>query len=158
LPNDDQVLDKVVGEYQHSGGRSAEDEVREAIERVVRQMSWFSRAIARRRLRASNEIPQTLRIERDGERVTIAFDGRERKVSVGGPPISVDGIHGDDLRYSLEIRGATLVQRFDDGGSGRINEFRADGDAVMVKVRVYSDRLPKDVVYELRYVRAEQER
>ena len=152
LPQD-AVLDRLAGEYQHSGGEADQRGIEQAIDQVVGEMVWIARDIARDRLRETNQIPRTLRIVRDGHRIRISFDGREREASVRGAPVKVVGITGDALDYTLDVSSSCLVQRFEDERGGRINMIRAEGDVLVVRVTIFSARLPANVVYELRYTR-----
>jgi hypothetical protein len=117
-------------------------------------MIFLARSIARDRLQSSNRIPKTLRIARAAGRVRIAFDGRERETALGADPIRIVGRHGDELDYTLRLHDGWLVQRFEGENGGQINAMRAEGDTVVVRVTVFSSRLPANLVYELRYVRS----
>jgi hypothetical protein len=90
---------------------------------------------------------------RDDDRIRIAFDGRERETALSCAPVKVVGIDGGMLDYSLSVAGRSLVQRFEGGGGGQLNAIRVEGDQLIVKVTVYSRKLPANLVYELRYAR-----
>ncbi len=149
---DGTALDRFAGRWKHAGGDGDQRAVEAAIERVVAEMSWIARDIARSRLRATNEIPKTLEIVRSGDRVRIAFDGREREAALQMPPITIVGVTGDELAYTLNLSSGALVQRFEGSRGGRLNTIRMEGDAIVVRVTIFSNSLPANVVYDLRYV------
>jgi hypothetical protein len=147
------LIAKLEGEYQHAGGQADAQALEAAIDRTVKEMSWFVRSTARSRLRESNAIPKRLVITKAGDKVKIAFDDRERVTGVAAAPVRVVGRTGSELAYTLGILGGALVQRFEGDGSGQVNAIRIEGDEVVVRVTVFSGRLPSNVVYELRYRR-----
>src|SRR5688500_5412244 len=123
---DTQILDRLAGEYQHAGGDEDQRALEAAIDRTVGAMMWIARGIARSRLRETNQIPRSLRIVRAGERVKIQFDGHEREAIPRMPPITVVGMTGDELAYTLAVERNTLVQRFEGERGGRINSIRVE--------------------------------
>ena len=147
------LVDRFAGEYQHVGGESDRRAVEAAIDDVVKEMTWIVRGIARDRLKDSARIAKRLRIVRDCDRIRIAFDGRERETALGSPPVKIAGMSGGMLNYKLQIAGGSLVQRFEGDGGGQVNAIRVEGDQLIVKVTVFSKRLPSNLVYELRYAR-----
>jgi hypothetical protein len=148
------IVDRLVGEWHHSGGPQAEREIENAVERAIDSMSFLSRGIARRRLLAASRIPQSLRIARDGDLVKIVFDDRERRSRIGTAPIKVIGSSGDELDYTVRIEDEALVQRFEGESGGRINTLYRQDEVIIVKVTIHSVRLPANVVYKLRYTRS----
>jgi hypothetical protein len=112
-----------------------------------------STGIARSRLRETNLIPRRVKIARVRDNIQISFDERLRETSLHARPIVVVGLSGDELHYRLEVEGSALVQRFDGGAGGRLNTIRLDGDVLMIRVVVFSESLPANVTYDLRYVR-----
>lgn len=141
-------VDVFAGEYAYASG-SAE----RGIEAVVDQMVFFVRPIARGRLSDSNRPAARLRITEAGGEVQITFDGRTRITAVDAAPVEIIGLTGKRLAYTLKLVDGALVQTFHGASGGRINTLRVAGDGLVIQVRVYSPRLPADVLYELRYTR-----
>jgi hypothetical protein len=147
------LAERMAGEYRHVGGEADRAGIDRAIDVVADQASFIARGIMRRRLHESNGIGERIRIEQHGDEVTIAYNGPPRTARIGGPPVHFTARTGDELAYTLRSDGRRLVQRFEGKRGGRINSFHLDGDQLVVRVTIFSDRLPADVVYELRYAR-----
>lgn len=130
--------------------------VEAAIERVVDDMNFLIRSTARARLREKNGVPRTLVTSRDGERTSVKFGTRRpfvtsgsgwSSVTWGGKPMKIRATSNRAESLRLEIMN-------DDGT--RTNDFVVSDDGVMtLRVRVTAEQLPKDLVYSIRYRRAQ---
>jgi hypothetical protein len=148
-----ETVDRMAGEYRHAGGPEDRCSIEAAIERAVELMFWPASDIARSRLRETNPIPRRVMIRRAGANVQISFDGRLRETALHSRPVVVIGLSGDEVRYRLEVESGALVQRFDGDAGGRLNTIRLEGDLLIVRVVVFSQSLPVNVTYDLRYAR-----
>lgn len=152
-PTGPEALQPLVGDYVIVGRNKAIERRDASIEKVVDELNFFIRSIARNRLRDGNPVPKSLSIEQSGSKMTIRFDGEEWTAVVGGNPVKGTGSSGDPVKMTLRQRGTQLSQRFDGEEGGKENVFRRTKDGVVVKARVFSDRLPSDVVYQLQFRR-----
>ena len=146
-------LEPLVGDYLLTGRTDVTKQRDESIDVVVGQMNALVRGIARSRLREGNPIPTRLSIQQAESRMTVNFDGAPQTAVVDGDPITTKSRSGDPLKMTFQQRGTTLVQRFVGKNGGRENIFRAHGDRLTVDVRVFSRRLPEDVVFQLKFER-----
>jgi len=126
-----------------------------AIEGSVRDLSWVTRGIVRRRLRTRAGIAPW---------VTFSFPpGWIRTVVPGHPPaVSPDSgaavdypFEGETLRMTQRFEGVRLVQVFRSREGSRVNEYvPAAQDATLVlRVTVESPRLARPLRYTLTYRR-----
>jgi hypothetical protein len=144
-------LAELQGSYRYIGGAHQRDAMKQAIDKVVDQMG-LGKNIARRRLLESNEVPQRLEIERQGNQLTVKFDGRSYSGRLGGKPIRVQSVTGEPVQMTLRQRGERLLQVYAGEGGTRYNLFapRAD-DRLTLRVRITSERLPDDIIYYLSF-------
>lgn len=146
-----QTADGFVGEHRHSGG-DAERKARDAaIDDVVREMNAIARGIARSRLEESNAIAARIAIARDGDALVFTHDGRRYRAAIDGAPITVESVTGDEVSLRYVVRDGAIEQVFVGEEGGRTNTYRLRDDAVVMHVRVHSEKLPKDLVYTLTY-------
>ncbi|MBX3249070.1 MAG: hypothetical protein KF901_17965 [Myxococcales bacterium] len=127
-----------------------------AVERVVTEMNFIARPIARRRLTAGLPIHQ---------RVELSTSGDSLKVKVGtlyevdaptdGTQRNITDSLGTALRVTQRWRGRTLVQRYvnDDATVTVQLRFSPDGSRMTLATKIEASRLPGDVVFEVRYRR-----
>lgn len=146
-----QRVDRLAGRYQIVDPAAAQADIERSVEKVVDQMNALVRPIARGRLLDSNKVPRKLVIERDGDAVLVAFDGRKYRAALDGSSTRVVGVNGDTLSYSVELDDTGLRQDFDGDGGGRINHIALHEGSLRVGVRVHSERLPAPVTYTLRF-------
>ena len=143
-------VDQLVGTYAHVGGQAERDAVLAAIEDVVSDMNVIVRGIARSRLQASNPVPKTISIGRDGETIIVAFDQREHTVPLDGSIIQVVGVTGSTLDYRITVSEGQLKQHFAGSKGTRVNTMQRRGDdRLKVSVKVSSDSLPTPLEYSL---------
>jgi hypothetical protein len=153
-PSGDDLLKAYVGAFRHTGGDKERIARDRAIEDVVSGMSFLVRKIARDRLTAANAIAVALTFSRTARSLTIAMDDRSFTGPLDGSKTKVKSIGGDEMDMSYQISRDSVTQNFERDGRGRTNTFTLDGDkSLRMNVRVFADQLPKDLVYELTYVR-----
>lgn len=143
-----------LGSYRHAGGdqeRAARDR---AVEDAVAELNFLVRPIARSRLTSATPISPTLRIAADDSSLTVASDSRLYTAPLDGRSARTKGITGDPVELRYRITEGRLVQTLDGDGGGRANTFVLAGERLVMDVRIYSPRLPKDVHYKLTFARA----
>ncbi len=144
-----------VGAFRHAGGDREREARDRAIDDVVAGMSFLVRKIARDRLTSANPIASSLAFSKSDTSLTVVMDTRSFTGPLDGSKTKVKSISGDEMEMSYDISKKSLTQKFEGDGKGRINIFRLDGDKGLdMKVRVYAQQLPKDLVYRLTYERA----
>lgn len=142
-----------LGSFRHAGGdqeRAARDQ---AVERVVAELNFLVRSIARSRLLGATPIPPTVRIATDGSSLTVANDGRIYTAPLDGRSVKATGVTGDPVELRYRIAEGKIVQTCDGDGGGRSNTFELAGERLVMHVRIYSPRLPKDVQFKLTFAR-----
>jgi hypothetical protein len=143
----------LLGSYRHAGGdgdRAARDR---AIDRVVAEMSVLVRAIVRNRLKSTNPINPKLQLSADAHHLTVKLGARTYSAPLDGSPVTVTGITGDELELRHHVTPTHIEQRFTGPDGGRVNTFTLHHKRLVMSVRVFSPRLPKDLTYKLTYAR-----
>ncbi len=136
------------------GGDGERSQVAKSVDRATEDMNLIARGIARSRLKETNRAPETIELRREGDRLTVVIDGRRYEGLLDAPPITVKGITGDEVAMTFRISGDQLLQTFRGEDGGRENAFSlVDATTVVMDVRVFSPRLPADIVYALTYRR-----
>ncbi len=134
---------------------SASDDIHAAIDHAVEHMSFISRPIARRRLRATNPVPAHLRIEAGADTVVL-FVGEEEPARLprDGGETTWHNLEGNECRVSMRLAGDTLVEHVvAHGGESERRLSLADSTA-RIDVRITSPHLPLPVVYSVTFARA----
>lgn len=135
-----------VGAFHHTGGDADRRARDDAIEDVVKEMSFIVRGIARDRLKEANPIAQQVGVALDGEELTVSFDSRRYTAPLSGEPVEVVGITGDTLQLRHRFRKGRVLQLFDGGDKSRRNVLSLDDEGrLTVRVTVSSEKLPKDL-------------
>jgi hypothetical protein len=148
------VIGRVAGCHRFAGGDKERKALDAAIERVVDEFSFVLRPIVRSRLKEANPIIGRVCVARHDDRVTVTLDERKYGASLNGKPVKVTGITGDELQMRFKLGKTALWQTFEGTDGGRINGFTPTQPGHFVtKVRVFSERLPKDLIYKLTYRR-----
>jgi hypothetical protein len=140
--------------YRFSGGMRERKAIDRAIEDVVADMSFVTRPIARRRLKAAARVAERVRIDVDDDAITTELDGEVYTAPADGKPIRVADSDGDKVELRMRATKSALEQRFSSDDGGKDNTFRLVGGTKMrLVVRIHSGKLPKDLEYELSYRR-----
>lgn len=142
------------GQFAFDGGASERSQIAQSVDTATEEMNFVVRGIARDRLKKTNRAPETIELSRQGEQLTVVIDGRRYEGVLDAKPVTVTGITGDDVEMTYRIAGDQLLQTFRGEDGGRENAFRlVDSDTVVMDVRVFSPRLPADILYSLTYRR-----
>lgn len=147
-------LDAFVGDYVFDSERS--DDIGKAINAGIDGMSFITKPIARRRLKATNDPYASVAIARSAVGIATAYDGRAWIQSPeDGTAIKWTREDGEVLDLSTAMKGDTLVQTFVADDGSRENDFTLspDGRTLNLDVTIRSPRLPRPVRYRLVYTR-----
>jgi hypothetical protein len=152
---EENVRQRYAGTFHFAGGERERAMLEHAIDDSVRDLSWLTRGIVRRRLTVRAGIAPW---------VTLSFPpGWIRIVVPGHPPaLSPDSgaavdypFEGETLRMTQRFEGVRLVQVFRAREGSRVNEYVPDDrDATLVlHVTIESPRLARPLRYTLTYRR-----
>ncbi|MFO0550376.1 MAG: hypothetical protein U0271_18420 [Polyangiaceae bacterium] len=139
------------GSYQYAGGDKEREARDAAIEDVISGLNPLVRSIARDRLTAAMAIDKAIGISSDATNLTVTQDAQVYAAPLSGSAVKVKGLTGDDLNLSYAVSSAKLEQKFVGDEGGRTNTYTRSGDQLVMNVRVFSDKLPKDLKYKLTY-------
>ena len=139
---------------KYSGGDKEREARDAAIEDVISGLNVLIRPIARDRLKAAMATPAAISITSDATNLTISLDSLVYTAPLTGGSVKATGITGDKLNLSYAISSAKIEQKFSGDQGGRVNTFTKSGEQLVMNVRVYSDKLPKDVKFKLTYKKA----
>jgi hypothetical protein len=144
-----------VGEFRFVGGQKERDGIDAAIELSLDSVNPVVRGLGRSRLQESNEVPDAIEIELDGEVLTIHQAGEAHAVRVDGSKAKTKSKHGDKIHVSHSISGGKLTQRIVGDGGERSNRYKLSGDGkrLTLSVEITSGHLPVPVSYSLSYER-----
>lgn len=142
-----------LGSFVHAGGAKEREALDSAIEEVVAGMNILVRPIARDRLKGSNVIAQAGQISCDGKALTVVVDKRSYTAPVDGRSVKVV-VSGDELDLKYRVSDGSIEQTFSAEDSGRVNTLSLHDRDLVMRVRVYSNQLPKDLKYKLTYRRS----
>ena len=133
------------------------DDIKAAVNQTVEHMSFVTRPIARGRLNKTNPLPQRVQVTQDQDTLAVAFDD-------GNPVITpLDGhavpwqssLTHEDYQAHAERSADTTAQVIvaPDGERKNAYVFSDDGTRLTLRVTVSSHRLPRPLVYTLRFRR-----
>ncbi len=150
---EDGVRQRYDGTFHFAGGERERVALEHAIDDSVRDLSWVTRGIVRRRLAVRAGIAPW---------VSFAFPpGWIRTVVPGHPPaVSPDSgaavdypFEGETLRMTQRFEGVRLVQVFRSREGSRTNEYVPADQALVLHVTIESPRLGRPLHYTLTYRR-----
>lgn len=151
---DRELVQSLAGEW-HLAENDAEEQIDRAIGEVTGQMSFFARGIASDRIDEAVNPDERVSIEAAGDDIVVAVgEGQPVRLTVNGPAVRGTGADGQPLRARATLRGDALsIEEQTDRGT-RILTLQPRGDALAMTTRIRAERLPDDIVYDLRYRRA----
>jgi len=136
------------------------DDVKEAIDVAVRQVSWFIRTFARGRLEKTNPLYETVVIERaEGEWTILVDDRKPVTAPVDGTPVEWEREDGEVFDVTVELQeDGSLLQRFvaEDGERDNHYVLGPDGETMSMNVEIRSPKLKEPVRYTWMYERVEE--
>lgn len=144
------------GSYKFVGGAKEKAKIDAAIDAATEDMFPGIRGIARSRIRDGNKAWPRTEITVAGKFIKIEQVGhRAVTAPSNGVAVPVRSKHGDRAKVTHKLEGGKLVQKLvaDEGGRSNTYKLSQDGKTLKVTVRIWSKRLPEDVVYHLTYER-----
>ncbi len=153
-------LDRFTGVYELADPAQADERVKQAIHAVTDEMGFFTRGIARDKIR--DEVVPSSRIELaalpDDRLRLVLDDWRPPPVALGGPPVVTTdpkgrpiyvSAHVDEQANALMLDGRTAT------GARRIAlTLSPDAEHLTLVFYLTSDQLPIPIEYTLEYRRA----
>jgi hypothetical protein len=124
------------------------------IEAATASMNFITRPIARSRLNKTNEVYQTVRIEREAGTISIQYGQRQpQRMPADGSTVAWTREDGEKFLISARAERDDLVQTYKAEDGERTNVFHVDPDSriLTLKVTVTSPRLPRPVSYAITY-------
>ncbi len=154
----DSALPQFVGTYAYVGGDAEIEALDQAIDKVVDQMNFFIRGIARRRLRAPNLPSKAVSVFIENGQIRIERPGQpEVSAPADGRPITWrHPTDGDvfQVRHGVDDAGA-LYQRFEGERSVSRNRFVLGKDKKRLTIHtvITAERLPAPLRFKMTYER-----
>ena len=144
----------IEGKYRFVGGDKETKAVEEAIEKVVQEMLFIKRPIARGRLKDRNKVTSSWTFTTAGGQIKSAAEGIMTWSSPeNGSSADVKTSTGDDAKLSQKIAGNKLTQVFTtkEGKRESIFTLGADGQTLTMDIVLVSEQLPIPLKYSLTY-------
>lgn len=152
------TAEQLHGSFKLVGGATQKAKIEAAIDKATDDMFPGIRGIARSRLKDSNKAWARIEITVAGKFIKIEQVGhRAVTAPSNGVAVPVRSKHGDRAKATHKMEGGKLVQKLvaDEGGRSNTYQLSADGETLKVTSRIWSKRLPEDVVYHLTYQRVD---
>ncbi|MEO1084283.1 MAG: hypothetical protein AAFY88_08575 [Acidobacteriota bacterium] len=124
----------------------------EAIDQATRSFNSRIRNRARQRLTERTAPQESLRIELDGQNVTIGSERSEVELELGGAPVEISA-EGGKARISARLDGERLVVETRTGQGQRTATYVADGELLRVELEMIGRRLALPLELSSTYVR-----
>ncbi len=144
----------IEGKYRFVGGDKEQKGVEEAIEKVVQEMLFIKRPIARGRLKERNKVATSWTFNTAGGTIKANAEGVMAWSSpASGAPADVKTSTGDDAKLTQKIVGNKLTQVFTtkEGKREAVFTLGADGETLTMDVVLVSEQLPIPLKYSLTY-------
>ncbi len=138
---------------------AASDDVSKAIEITVKGMGWPGEGIARSRLEKTNLPPYqrvVIQLELRTTDVSITTDKRAPiQTPADGTPTDWTREDKEKFKVSTVLKSGRLEQTFKSKDGQRVNTYSisADGQTLLIHVKVTSNKLPRPLTYKLVYQR-----
>jgi hypothetical protein len=143
--------------FVYAGVQGERAAVQAAIERVVSQLFFVIRPIARNRLRDSNPVFPSVEFHFAPGTVETVMPGQPNvRTPDNGTAVMVRGIEGNMIRgkHWFERDGHLVEATWSDDGARRIDfVLSPDGRTLFLRVEVTSRHLPQPIRYQLTYRR-----
>jgi hypothetical protein len=144
-----QTSSLATGSWRYAGGETERAKMQKAVDVSVDSMSFVMRPFARPKLKEVCAPWKKLRIEQKGDLVTVATEKGELTSPLGKTVVRV--FDGDEMKVRREITDGVLTATAWTDEGGRTNIFRKTGDKMVVESKVFSEKLPKPVVFTYTY-------
>lgn len=133
----------------------AEGIIHAAIDRAIAGMGFIAEPIARGRLRDRTRPHAWARIETFGDELAVTLEGRTPvRAPPDGSPRRGSTPQGEPYTVTTRLESSRIVQEFrlEQGGRRHVFALQPDG-SLELRVRIFSDRLPRAVEYALTFRR-----
>lgn len=126
----------------------------QAIELATADLSFLIRGTARERLGTRTAPPPELRLEVEGDRLTLSRGGKSLSLRLGGAPVTM-AKEGKQGTVSARREGATIVVESNGDNGKMVTSFglSPDGRRLTRTLRIASERLSRPLVYSSTYLR-----
>ena len=144
----------LAGEYELDKEES--DDMVEAFEPAISEMSRFRRGFARRAIRREDGPGEVMRIEQSDDEVVIEHgDNPAMTIPLNGKTVDHTDGDGDVEQISARVENGVLKThtRRDEGEYTTEYHLSSDGRRLDIVMEMHFDRLPKAVDYRLVYRR-----
>ncbi|MEX1362068.1 MAG: hypothetical protein AB1Z98_03030 [Nannocystaceae bacterium] len=148
---------RFVGTWQHSGGDEDREGSLAAVSTVTEQMNGLIAGMAQSKLEHAVRIDGTLEIREAEGIVTIVRSERPQPfvAPANGATFLTVNEGGDEANGSLRIVGQDLVTLIETDSGGGERTYRIDeAGQLQIHTRIFSPRLPAEVVFVTRYARS----
>ena len=145
---------KIEGKYRFVGGDAEKKALEDAIEKVVQEMNFIKRPIARGRLKDRNGIASSWQFTVAGGQIKAVAEGvMTWTTPESGAQADVKTSTGDDAKLSMKIVDNKLFQTFTtkEGKREAVFTLGADGATLKMDVTLTSSQLPMPLKYTLTY-------
>jgi len=136
---------KIDGKYRYVGGEKEQKAADDAIEKVVQEMLFIKRPIARSKLKTRTKKATAWTFTTAGGKIKAAAEGIMTWESpADGSAAAVKTSQGDDAKLTQKVSGNKLTQVFVTEDGSRENEFTLGDDGVTLTcvVTMKSGQLP----------------
>lgn len=142
---------KFEGSYAIVNATEAQAAVEAAIEALVSEMNFIKRPFARSKLRKTNALLTSIRMQFSADQVTYTYNaGHAIRTTLNGPAVRWKS-PADDEHYQVTttLKGQRFTQTFrgSDGTKQEIFDLSADGRTIAYQVVVTSPQLPRPLRY-----------
>jgi len=145
------------GAYTYTLMPDSSSDIKAAINETVSPMNFLIRGIARGRLTKVNPLPHRVRVRLAVDTVSVAFDDGDPVVTPDDGTVVpwFNALAKETDHAHVVVAGDTLRQTISapDGDRENALTFAASGARLQIRVTVSSHRLPKPLVYDLRFQR-----
>jgi hypothetical protein len=135
------------GSYAPLNPKAAQAGIDASIESVVQEMNFIKRPFARSKLKDTNALLTSIRLQFQGNRVTYTYNsGHVIRLVVNGPAIRWKSPADDEFyetKATLSGRRFTLSFKGTDGSKDEVFELASDGTTLAYRAVVTSPQLPK---------------
>jgi hypothetical protein len=144
---------KIDGKYRFVGGEKEQKALEDAIEKVVQEMLFIKRPIARGRLKDRNKIAVAWSFATAGGQIKSTAEGIMSWSSPeNGAPADVKTSTGDDAKLTQKMSDNKLTQIFTTKEGKREDIFTLAADGTLtLSVVLTSEQLPIPLQYTLTY-------
>lgn len=148
-------IESFEGNYRYIGGEEEKEKIRVAIDKVIEDLNFIMRPIARSRLASKNIPPTSIHIRRVGTGVAIKTPFRDWTTDLKGTVAGVTIPDGRPGKLSSQMQGPILIEILLVEENRRRHEFRLvkGGMQLKFKISLQTSKFPKPIVYELTYER-----